>query len=256
MIALAPMSVCYASNVNVTNNALPQNETTVASDPNNPLNLIVGTNDWRYATPGSRSGGDAGVYWSFNGGTTWQGDTFKSLYPDSAVLHDSGDPAVAALRDGTFYFTYYDIGGVRRLPVVKTTDGGANWVMPPGIVVEYGLFTEQPDKPYIAVDNTGTATDGVIHVVYTRIPYQLTPCTKNRIMASYSTDGGLTYVPPYTIDDSCSAFPSGAVPAVGPLGERYVAWLQWGIDEDNAYIWVERYWGDSEPVNKFETVLS
>jgi hypothetical protein len=58
------------TNINVTQNLRPQNETSIAVDPNNTRNLVAGTNDYRYGQQP-----DAGFAYSFDGGQTWQSNT-------------------------------------------------------------------------------------------------------------------------------------------------------------------------------------
>src|SRR5262249_42064402 len=49
-----------------------QNETTIATNPFNPLNLVAGTNDYRiFNTREGRNDGSGWAYTTFDGGKTW-----------------------------------------------------------------------------------------------------------------------------------------------------------------------------------------
>ena len=190
--------------------------------------------------------------YSLDGGVTWTGDTFRQLYPQSALYAGQADPTVAAHANGVFYYGYIDINpDPSRLVVAKTIDGGVTWNMPPTVLVEYiGQNAHFVDKPYLTVDRSGTASDGKIVVTYTvfsGLP-TLPGCQfgKARIMYSFSTDGGATFSGPTFRSDNCADL-QGSVPAVGPSGEIYVAWLEW-FDSDTGRIVVDGLYGNDVTV--------
>ena len=89
------------ANVVVTSAGGPQNETTIAVDPNNPSNLIGGANDYR--------NGDAqcGRYTSSNNGRTWTDlATFGLFTPagSTRAFTAAGDPGVAFDANGHAYY--------------------------------------------------------------------------------------------------------------------------------------------------------
>src|SRR5438552_2089837 len=78
-------------NVNVSNLASYQGETTIAVNPTNAQNLVAGSNNLG-------SGGITLPYYSKNGGTSWT----KSSIPGG----QNGDPVVAFDRAGSAYMCY------------------------------------------------------------------------------------------------------------------------------------------------------
>ena len=207
----------FTSNVNVTQNVEPQNETTIAFDPNNPVNLVAGTNDYRYGDT------DAGFAYSFDGGATWQSDTLNGVNPALGKYDAQGDPAIAAYGDGIFYFAFIDFNredNQNRLAVAKSMDGGITWPQLGVIIDHLGPGSHDfEDKEYIAVDNTGGPFDGNVYISWTRFPV----ASSSRIMFSCSTDGGQTFSTPIQISDTTGS-QQGSVPVIGPNGEVYVVW--------------------------------
>lgn len=205
------------TNVNVTMNPSAQNETSIAVDPANPLNLVGGANDYRYGDA------QAGYAYSLDGGATWASNTLDGAYPTHGKYDAQGDPAIAPYRDGIFYYAFIDFSRTdyrNRLGVAKTTDGGVTWPSL-GVVIDHPGpgYQDFEDKEYIAVDNTGGAYDGNVYVTWTRFPV----AGYSHIRFSRSTNGGSTFSASVQISNSTGSY-QGSVPAVGPNGEIYVAW--------------------------------
>jgi hypothetical protein len=216
--AEGPETLIPTQNVNATQNGAPQNETTIAADPANPLNLIGGTNDYRYGDS------EAGIAYSFDGGATWTANTLDAVNTNLGKYSTQGDPAVAAYRNGVFYYAFIDFNRSddrNRLGVAKTFDGGVTWPQL-GVVIDHsgGGSQDFEDKEYIAVDSTGGPFDGNVYVAWTRYPV----AGNTHIFFSRSTDGGVTFSAPIAISELGGV--QGAAPAVGPRGEVYVAWQQ------------------------------
>ncbi len=123
--------------VDVTNDQLSQNETPLAVNPMNQLNMITGSNDWNYND-------GCGMDVTFDGGKTWTpalpdgflpGITKYTNDPDVAgtgAYDAGGDPAVAFSPDGkvayfvcqAFNFTSpYEIAMLLN----RSYDGGRTW---------------------------------------------------------------------------------------------------------------------------------
>lgn len=232
------------TNVNVTQDPEAQNETSIAADPADPLNLVAGANDYRYGDA------QAGIAYSFDGGATWVADTLDGLDTDLGKFDAQGDPAIAAYRNGVFHYAFIDFSRTtaeNRLAVATSFDGGVTWPQLGVIADHTGPGSHDfEDKEYIAVDETGGAFDGNVYVSWTRFP----AAGSSRIMFSRSTDGGATFSAPVQISDSTFGY-QGSVPAVGPDGELYVVWqhgseieidkstdggLTWGADTTVAFI--------------------
>ncbi len=168
----AASAVAY-ENVRVTQDPMPQNETSVAIFGSD---VVVGANDYRM-------GGVAhcGVYHSPDGGVSWT----ESLLP-GLTLDGSGDPAVAVDREGVFFYACLSFelhGSESAVTVSRSVDGGASWGAP--VVVEEAT-SGLVDKEYITVDATGGPYDGNVYVTWTVFPDM-------DIVFARSADGGQTF---------------------------------------------------------------
>lgn len=213
----------YGPDHNASNDGAAQNETWIALDPADPLNLVAGANDYRNGDAG------AGVYASFDGGLTWTSSTLANLDPLSAKYDAQGDPAIAAYPGGVFYYAYIDFSrsdDQNRLCVARSVDGGLTWPQV-GVVMDHpgpGAAHDFEDKELLAVDATGGAHDGNVYIAWTRFPTM----GGNGIHVSRSIDGGATFSAPLQISDSNGGY-QGTAPGVGPSGELYVVWYR-GIE--------------------------
>ncbi|MEQ1529505.1 MAG: hypothetical protein ABL925_09325 [Methylococcales bacterium] len=174
-------------------------EPTIAVDPNNPNKLVAGWKQFASVLSGNRQGGwaysdDGGKLWHFQGVVT-PGEQRTNIMVDV----DSA---------GNFYYQnlHYGPGGdyAQDVQVFKSVDGGVNWLDP---VYAHG---EGADKGRIAVDRSGTASDGHIYVHW-REGLDDKHFTR-------STDGGVSYEAPVSIPGR----PSFGTIAVGPEGQVYI----------------------------------
>ena len=197
-------------------NAMDPNEVTIAINPANPQNLIAGAN-LNY------------VYFSIDGGYTWTQQRLASLY---GVW---GDPSVVFDADGNGYFGHLanppqSLGYfIDRIIVQKTTDGGETWNTGAGIGFRQ---PKQQDKEWVAADISNSPHRNNLYVAWTEFDSYGSshPADSSRIRFSRSTDGGINWSTAITLSDrggNCldgDATTEGAVPAVGPEGQVYVAW--------------------------------
>ncbi len=129
------------------------NETSIARNPTDPDNLVVG---WRQFDSITSNFRQAGWAYSFDHGGSW---TFPGVLENGVFR---SDPVLAAANDGTIYYqSLYDNGGGILVDVWASSDGGVTWAAP---VDEFG-----GDKNWIAVDNSGGPGDG--HVYGTWQPF-------------------------------------------------------------------------------------
>lgn len=131
--------------VNQDRSAMPHNETSVAINPRNPLNILVGANDY------SLGFGSSGFYASFDGGESFYGGVLPlpsvvftppapplpspiPPVPTTVVALDGGgDPAVAFDRDGVAYYAeinFHRTGCVSGIFVLRSSNGGQTWSRP------------------------------------------------------------------------------------------------------------------------------
>lgn len=201
-------------------------EPSIAVNPLDPRQVAAGAILDRY-------------YWSADSGRTWQSNALKSSH---GVF---GDPVLIADWQGNFYYAHLsDPEGKQwdgeklldRIVIQKSTDGGKTY--------DDGSFCgdrhpKDQDKHWLVADPKTHA----VYCTWTEFDVYGSHDLANdhsRILFSKSADGGRTWSDALAInqfegdcedDDNTT---EGAVPAVGPNGEIYVAWA-W-----NNKIWFDR----------------
>jgi hypothetical protein len=243
LLALAVQPVAattVGSVVSASNDSFTNNEITIAHNPTNPLNVIVGWNDW------NRNEG-CGVSRSLDGGQTWSTHSFipgitpwdnaGNTYAGNGTYDFAGDPAVTFAPDGTAYFSCYGYkyanaaapkGGV-ALFVSKSTDGGLTWGAPHklttftgpgnGFGVNKGSNGQFPDHEAITADTwSASPYYGSIYIAQA----QFHGNAKAPITLWYSRDG-TTWSGPVTVSSGAQYANQDANPFVGPDGSVYVA---------------------------------
>jgi BNR repeat protein len=135
--AAAAAPIVVSPVVDVSNDQLSQNETPIAINPANPLNMITGANDWNYND-------GCAVNATFDGGATWTPTLPDGFLPgitrftndpavDGTGAYDAGgDPTIAFSPDGrTAYYVCqsFDFSGPFAIALLmnRSTDGGRTW---------------------------------------------------------------------------------------------------------------------------------
>jgi len=186
-------------------------EPSIYVNPNNTDQLVGGANI-------------NSVYTSYDGGYTWDANVLVSN--ENGVW---GDPVTIVDTAGNFYFFHLanpPAGNwIDRIVCQKSTDAGLTW----NDGTYMGLNgSKAQDKQWAVVDRT----NNTIYVTWTQFDDygSSNPNDKSIIQFSKSTDEGETWTPALKInevDGDCIDSDNtveGAVPAVGPNGEVYVAW--------------------------------
>jgi hypothetical protein len=183
------------------------------------------------------------VYYSTDGGYTWETDVMTSTY---GVW---GDPVLIVDTSGAYYFFHLSNPSqgnwIDRIVCQKKDTIGGAW----NNGTYMGLNgTKAQDKEWAVVD----ITNNNIYVTWTQFDDygSSDPNDRSDIMFSKSTDGGATWsdalrineVSGDCIDDDNTV--EGAVPAVGPNGEIYVVWagpegLVFDRSPDQGETWLE-----------------
>src|SRR6266851_3705751 len=234
--------------VNLDTAGAPQNETTLAVDPNNHNRVVAAANDYVTrtwpcfvgGTPCSRLGdGYSGTYYSNDGGAHWccvssDPSHLGTLIPGVDHLaggqYDAGgDPAVAFDSRGHVY--YAGLGFDRTAPpntvaVNKGTfdaSGKLTWGPPTFInpTTSPAIFN---DKEWIAADShPGSPFRDRVYVSWTRFIFNPHngAFVQSPIFFAFSTDGGETFSDPVSIVGNVH-FDQGSRPVVGPDGTVYV----------------------------------
>lgn len=213
-----------------------QNETSIDTNPSNPLNVVAGANDYRFFNAREGRNDSSGVaYTSFDGGATWTNVTLPKLTFQTGAtgalsdMDGAGDPAVAFGPNNTVYYAniaFSRLNGGSAITVNKSTDGGLTWSDPSIVQLDGADSSGNPlptpyfnDKEWIAVDQR----TGTVYVTWTRFGPSTSP-----IVVSKSTDGGHTWSPFVEVNgnfvNGLTPFSSGSNPKVGPNGALYIAY--------------------------------
>jgi hypothetical protein len=197
-------------------------EPSIAVNPANPLNAVIGFQVGRVD-----AGGDAtnGYAVTFDGGKSWKNGIIPGLTVGHGGTFDRGSDAVVTFGpSNTVYFSsliFNDVtGGALQSAIVNntSTDGGRTWG--PVTIVQNDPGGGLNDKNWEVVDNgTGTGHHhGRVYVVWDRVA---------GVIAKYSDDQGATWVPasPVYTPNVYAAQGISAYPVVKPNGDLVVAFM-------------------------------
>jgi hypothetical protein len=236
--------------VNLDTAGAPQNETSIAVDPNNSSRVVGAANDyvtrtWSCTvsgTPCSALGdGYSGTYFSNDGGTTWccsssDPSHIGTLIPGVERLvggqYDAGgDPALAFDSHGHVYYSglgFNRTSAPNTVAVNKGTFSGGgqlSWSAPT-FINQTTSPTVLNDKEWIAADSHASSPyRDRVYVTWTRFLFN--PANgaykQSPIAFAYSTNGGQTFSTPVLISGNV-LYGQGSRPVVGPDGTLYVFW--------------------------------
>ena len=220
-VAGASKSSKVGTNVDVSNEAYPQSETSIAIDPSNPTHLVSGSNEI-FTLP-------MAGYYSSDSGATWNGVSLPLPPAIRTNGYDFGsDPSVAWDTHGNVYYSYivvffgagFGVVG-SEMAVARSSDAGKTWNATYfDFQTNEGTFV---DKPMITVDNSSTSPRaGTIYVGFDHTGGN----KRNAVFVSSSTDGGLSFSAPVQASATTNGNNGGigANPFVSPNGDVHVAW--------------------------------
>jgi hypothetical protein len=188
-LCIVHCALCQPANINLSNTSAFEGEPFLAINPTNHQNIVVA---WMAADllTGYRVAIKSKT--SFDGGATW-GNQF--VQPHFGATWHSADVSMAFRSNGFVYLSYIDYheapdsGGVY---ITHSVDGGISWSSP--VQVWNGITedsTKRPlDRPWLAVDNSGTSTDGMFYLTTKPAPWISPP---NRPYLKTSADSGQTW---------------------------------------------------------------
>lgn len=177
------------NNINISNTTIFGGEPFLAINPSNPNNIIISWIALDLST-GLKSTIKSKV--SFDGGQTW-GNTYN--HPHMYSTWKSADPSMAFRKNGTVYLSYIDYrespdsGGVY---ITHSSNGGISWSAP---TRAWNANAEDPsklplDRPWLAVDNSTTTTQGMFYMSTKPAPWIPAP---NRAYFKSSADSGANW---------------------------------------------------------------
>jgi hypothetical protein len=229
----------------------PQNETTVAVNPDNPRNIVEGANDYRiFNARENRIDSSGWAYTSMDGGRTWKDVELPKLNIQTGAtgalsfMDAAGDPAIAFGPHNTVYYstlvfsraevpeTQQDATGIAVSvshngglsfgdPVIVHLDG----VNPDGTPTPTSIFN---DKEWITADQR----TGTVYVTWTQFTFDADGnFIDSPVVVSASRDFGRTWsalrqVSPdmSTFTGGITSFGSGSNPRIANDGTLYVAY--------------------------------
>jgi hypothetical protein len=204
-----PSPICsteksLAPNVNTDCEAVnnPHNETAIAVNPLNPLNMIASANDYQLKLSQGGSVNEtvfSRAHVTFDGGKTW------TTYPVPFNGYSfTGDPTVAFDDAGTAYLGALpdSLSNVPDIVVSHSTDGGKNWSKAVLVAKGKGSFYGKSlfnDHPILTAWGDG-------NVLVTWEPYYLqhrgADLTSVPVADAVSHDGGNTWTDPAIVSGS------------------------------------------------------
>ena len=147
-------------NENISNGNVFDGEPYLAMNPGNPQHMVVA---WMGHIPFNQLTIKTRV--TFDGGESWSDFDYQ---PHTNPVFSSADPSLAFDNEGNVYLAYIDFSEAvdsGKVYVRKSVDGGLSWGEPVEVIDMHAEEGKRPiDRPWIAVDRSGEASDGNIYV--------------------------------------------------------------------------------------------
>jgi len=173
------------------------NEPSIAVDPTNPANMIIG---WRQFDNVNSNFRQAGFGYSSDGGQNW---TFPGVIEPGIFR---SDPVLDFDTAGNFYYnSLTNVTGDYTCDVFKSSNGGATW--------DLGTAAHGGDKQWMTVDRTGGPGSGNIYSCWNSYYTSCYPGFFTR-----SANAGASFENCLEID----GYPYWGTMEVGPEGELYI----------------------------------
>ncbi len=229
LLCMFSISRMHAQNIMISDQDSP-NETSIMFWHKDPAHMVAAANIYSY-------------YLSSDSGKTW------SIYQQSSPYGVWGDPVLDVDSSGIFYYFHLsnptDGNWIDRIVCQKSSNKGVTW--------NEGTYTglngtKAQDKHWSAI----CPQTGNIYLTWTQFDKydSKEPGDSSVILFSMSKDGTETWSDPVRLSEKAGDCldgdntTEGAVPAVGPNGEVYVAWagrggLVFDRSLDQGQTWLE-----------------
>jgi hypothetical protein len=220
----ATSSLSVGANVDVSNECGPQSETYITLNPNHPTTLTAGSNEiFRLPMRG---------YFSSDNGSSWGG---VDLPLPPAIVNNGvdfgSDPSLVFDSRGNVFYSYivvfFSPGNINgtEMAVARSTDGGQTYPA----VNFFGFQSGKNhfnDKPMITADTNPLSP--FRDNLYLAWDAASGGSTSGGIRVATSADHGASFSITRADNPSGPGRGIGAVPFVGPSGQLYVAWSDFG----------------------------
>lgn len=205
-------------NINITQQAAPQNEPSVCISRKSPNRVVAAWRDFRYGVD-PNANRRVGYSYSTNGGLTWSGTQIL----DSTILPGltrNSDPVVTVDTAGNFYISVIAIsptGSNLTLAVYKSTNGGVTF---PNAYIASQTGLE--DKEWITTDlNPASPYLNSLYISWTKFS------GSTGIHLVKSSNGGVNWSVPVRVSTATGNV-QGSNVCVSPNGQINVVWLGYG----------------------------
>jgi hypothetical protein len=206
-----------------------QNEFSIAVNPEDPSNIVVGANDYRLYHPVSnRFDASGGFYRSIDGGETWLVGLLPGLVSNNlnapGPYQAAGDPVVAAGPNNVFWYAniaFNRTDAANSIAVSRSIDGGTSWET--SFVVQASALEGESvfhDKVWIAADPKDSSA---AYVTWTR--FGGTGSDPFPIVYSETRDGGRIWADPRPVSNQM--FNQASVGIVDGSGKLHLAWVNY-----------------------------
>ncbi len=222
----ANFSLEVGANADVSDECGPQSETYITLNPAAPSTLAAGSNEiFRLPMRG---------YFSVDGGASWGGVDLPLPPPKGANgINFGSDPSLAFDSQGNTFYGYIvvyfsaNFGSINgtAVAVARSQDGGATYPDATFFSFEGGK-NHFNDKPIITADaNTASQFRDNVYIAWDAASGG---SSSGGVRLARSLDHGATFTVTRVDNAQGQGRAIGAVPFVGPNGELYVAWNDYG----------------------------
>src|SRR5271157_3289727 len=185
LLLKASYNPVFAQNEDISGGVVFEGEPYLAVDPSNSQHMVI---EWMGYMDGNGVNLSMKTKATFDGGKTWSNTV---VFPHQRKGWKSADPSMVFDKKGNVIACYIDYrespdsGGVY---IIKSTDGGLSWSGTSEVIDVLSDVTKVPlDRPWLAIDNSNSLTQGNLYVTTKPAPWISAP---NRPYFMRSVDGG------------------------------------------------------------------